>query len=638
MKHVFTAVVFLLMYFACVAQEPEPININFESISTAIENNETLGEAELDFSKEGAAIVINLPEGKDKTFAEEQRKKIHIFLESKKDVIKEFLFVAGKPVNMLQFILKSAGYEKAKEGDKIVLQTSDKKTVIIKIVNKKTAAEAESDKSATPVTDYWKYHKEAKELHRLLNLEAFKISADFCCDACKGCEDTIFKYNNRIVYDALSGLTYFAKYKFNAKKNESKDKVNKLCTPTEAERKEIEKAIVRNGNRIKLKAGDPVVFIVKNVNPAMYNTELSDSSFLVNIETNELLNSGLVRTFSGQGKKKDEEAVTQPDDYLTVKSVLIRLNAEMKELVANYELMSRTANNCIQQKKAAALIQIDSVLFKLTEIKGLSLNGLADLYLTSNEDKELSQSLKDLHHKLIGTNYTIAYRFPRVPEADQIHYFLSIIRKENAAHRYPDLLAKSKTPTQVAHVTGFFKVDVSSGLYYGALNDSKFSLRKDSTSTTPVVKGNRIVQEDVGKNEFGFASYVHLYYKFGAWVNAGLNIGAGVNFEDKPKPRYFAGASIMIGSNNRLCINGGAMWGKAETLSDQYPKEADGSYKWLPESETQLQTKSKLKCGWFLSVSYNLPFLKKGKGVESVKPPAPASGDEKEKEDGGDGT
>lgn len=178
----------------------------------------------------------------------------------------------------------------------------------------------------------------------------------------------------------------------------------------------------------------------------------------------------------------------------------------------------------------------------------------------------------------------------------------------------------SPVPHSVAdvYIVHHFRMDVSSGLYYGfKMQNDKFSLRADSTVGRNVANtadsilsvGNRIVTENTGKGEFGFASLIHFNYRAATDFNMGLHIGAGLSLNDKVKARYFGGLSFIFGEDNaRIALNVGYMGGNVETISDQYPKVSDGTYLRIPKTETTLITKTKFMSSPFVSVTYNLPF------------------------------
>ena len=199
---------------------------------------------------------------------------------------------------------------------------------------------------------------------------------------------------------------------------------------------------------------------------------------------------------------------------------------------------------------------------------------------------------------------------------------LSITAKENTPYTS---LVKDKTVD--AFIRNNFRIDVSTGLYYGfKMQNDKFSLRADSTvgrnmantADSTLSSGNRIIKENTGKGEFGFASFIHFYDRLGADFSIGAHIGAGLSLNDKVKPRYFGGISFLIGHDNtRIAINAGYMGGNVETISDQYPKAADGTYLRIPKTETTLITKTKFISSPFVSISYSLPFGSK-KSAEKV--------------------
>lgn len=201
---------------------------------------------------------------------------------------------------------------------------------------------------------------------------------------------------------------------------------------------------------------------------------------------------------------------------------------------------------------------------------------------------------------------------------------LAITKKTNSP--YPSLL-DSKFPTQTVYVKNYFKVDISSGLFYGFMKNHSYSIAADSsiikssTGADSTKKGNHIVSENVGSNELGFASFVHLYYKWGNDVNVSLTLGAGVNFVTTVQPRYFTGVSLLLGHDNRFCVNTGIEFGNQKLLSDQYVKDANGVYNVTPGTSS-IVYKTQFSHALFISLSYNLPFIK---SKTSVAAPATVS-------------
>jgi hypothetical protein len=88
------------------------------------------------------------------------------------------------------------------------------------------------------------------------------------------------------------------------------------------------------------------------------------------------------------------------------------------------------------------------------------------------------------------------------------------------------------------------------------------------------------------------------------WSNAGAVIGAG-----------------------RLCINGGVVWGNYEDLSNRCIKKGD-TYNTLKDTETSISYANRFKHAGFVSISYNLPFIKRtAEAKPNSSAPAPPTKD-----------
>jgi hypothetical protein len=480
--------------------------------------------------------------------------------------------------------------------------------------------------------DYWTH---VQDSIRIELKQLYLTDRDKCCDTCTGCESMALKAADRIIYDALTGITYFCAAQF---------KSADLCAGCvdSSKKNEYNCFKVDNKHVIKLRANDPYIFQVKNVNPELYDVELADTSFLFFNESNPMTEKMLLGKSEGidlhsrKGTSKDNN-----ETYLHVRAGLVLLDAEMAGLLENLNMYSRFLYNCVTQRKQQALKVIDNYIQQTLgqgRFGQISFRGFVDIFLdpVSKKDSSLNRRLKMHYLAFQLSKYELAYRFARAPEHDQINFTLKIERKLNAP--YPSLLTP-KQPTQVAYVRNFFKVDVSSGLYYTNFRNEQYSVRADSIKVTKpggAVEdsvGNKLVKENNGKGEIGFASYVHFYQKWGTTVNVGGVLGAGISFEENPQPRYFTGLSLMIGRSNRLCINGGLVWGNQHKLSDQYIKRTDGSFNWIPKGESEPKYIKKFQARGFISISYNLPFLKrKPTEVKAGPDNQPKKDDQKEEE------
>lgn len=540
--------------------------------------------------------------------------------------IDNFTMTFGYDADARELSIDDAGGTKFKvdQAPLMVLQDGNVIITINKAPIKRNNATGSNSDAAQKVP-YWRYLGKANTF----SLEDCKIVngkalLEKCCDDCANCDDDAFKGNNQVIYDAKSGLTYFVPANENINYVACNDKMSDGTTNRADYRVPFKKKIVVN-------AGEPLVYIVENVNPLIYNLELSDSAFLTNNQSTGLLESLLLQKSENaftsgtgiQGGDDSKQSQADAESYLKVKAGLLVVRAEMQKMLEYYRRCSPYLFNCIRVSKKMALNKINGFPKQLDEpFKSIEFLPVVDLVLNQEtEDSTLNHEIKALYSEFIMANYKIAYRYPQVPEQDMLNFKLSIIAKPNSP--YPSLLnVQMKHPTQTAYVKNFFKVDVSSGLYMGFMKDQTYTLRdtvavlrnfENTADSTARVK--RIIKQDDGKIEIGFASYLHLYYKVSTWFNPSLTLGAGISFDKTVRPRYFTGVSLLLGNNNRLCINGGIMWGNYEDISEQYVHK-NGVYDLVKYSET-INYATRFKHTGFISVSYNLPFLKRTSATEA---------------------
>ncbi|GAA4456962.1 hypothetical protein GCM10023092_23050 [Rurimicrobium arvi] len=510
-----------------------------------------------------------------------------------------------------------------------------KKNILVKskvTVDPGAATKKATDDNKPIQTPYWSYLKSTNWSFSLSDLRKFvpdcnccfspfsfynplycQISYNGCPSECQSCDDAAFDENNRVIYDAQSGLTYFVK-----RENATDYSTNKS------------KYIVDHKKNIKLSAGDPLILVIKNVNPALYDITLSDSVLLTNNQSNALLEALLLGRSesipSAPGVNKAEGgsmSETDMKDYLTVKAALLVVQAEMAQTLEFYHTSNLYLHNCIVERKKAALARIDASLHNIvgTSYDKYTFLQMVNLFLDqSTVDSNLNHQLKALYGEFLSADYVIAHRLGQMPEQDMLFLRLGIIAKKNCP--YPSLLSTtSSRPTQTIYIKNFFKVDVSTGLYYGFGKDENYALATRTSSVKSAAGGDstihRLYKENDGSSELGFMAFVHLYPKWGTTVNGSFTVGAGLSLTQTIRPRYFTGFSLLFGSNNRLCLTGGVMWGQFQQLGDQYEKTS-GVLNDLPVSETSVNYKTTFKGTGFFAISYNLAFLNRS-GNSDVK-------------------
>jgi len=134
--------------------------------------------------------------------------------------------------------------------------------------------------------------------------------------------------------------------------------------------------------------------------------------------------------------------------------------------------------------------------------------------------------------------------------------------------------------TENIRLSGGLKIDFSAGFVLTGLRDFSYILKDTSvkyqrdpnqTATTDT-SGNILIRENIGKRQVGVGILTHVYPRISSNYNLGLTIGLMSSTE--LDLRFMLGGSLMFsslfGSNNRVSLNGGVVWGKVKRLSNAY--------------------------------------------------------------------
>lgn len=462
------------------------------------------------------------------------------------------------------------------------------------------------------------YSALARKMNLKLDLADQYPNPGTCCtDDLNPCDNGTGKerYNkNKIIYNAQTNeLTY---YKMKGRGS------NKTTLKQEIDFEDI-----------TIRAGSPLSFEVRNINPDAFKVEITDTAIAYVIQTDSLLN--LLPGTGGFETESfvNEEPVSEADSS---RAKLLFAYINLKEFFLHLQ------NGCIYEfnknitRKTEVKKRVDDYIHKQFNTNGAA--GFAQTISlaldTANGtafDKELYVNLLGLYNKLPASYYRMIAQIPQVPkDKDKIVFTFNILARENTP--YMSLVNKKSVE---AYIVKNLRIDFSTGLYYAFnMNTGKYLTRADSivgrntanTTDSTFRTGNRIIHEGVDKGEFGIASFIHFYRRTTPSFSWGGHIGAGLNINDKVKPRFFGGLSFMLGRDNtRFVINTGVVGGNIEKLSDQYANTS-----WLlPADEKTLVTRIKFVAQPFVSISYNLPFRSKKKAAAEVKP---AEQEKKEKE------
>lgn len=360
----------------------------------------------------------------------------------------------------------------------------------------------------------------------------------------------------------------------------------------------------------------------------MYNVSITDSTINDHQELNSLV--GLLtagKALKGlTGNLAEVVAQSTGGDSCTVTvndSIGIAINDLTRDLVHFYarlqELSPYYDANCLRRLIMSARTAIDSELSG--KVGYMRIHGIYDLvfYLKANEDdfaKGLGTALEAAYNKVTKKHYGYFSKGTYVEDVDAIDFIFSITPKDNEA-----ALPIVREGSVRVYTKGGFKWDVSSGLYYAFnMRDEQFAIRGDSDVVAGVAsnfRGELYKEENIGKGEVGFSSFLHFYPRFLPGFNVSGNIGAGVSFEEKPRIRYFSGIGFLFGKSTRIGLNLGGIFGNINELSSQYQKNASGGFEPVSfaEAGTAPAYKKRFVAKWFVSLTYNLSFIKRKSSV-----------------------
>jgi hypothetical protein len=113
---------------------------------------------------------------------------------------------------------------------------------------------------------------------------------------------------------------------------------------------------------------------------------------------------------------------------------------------------------------------------------------------------------------------------------------------------------------------------VSAGIYTSTLHNLEYTSKPDATGGT-----YHLIPDNTGKIEIGVDALAYLGLK--SWTAKpeslnfnyfGINYGAGLSLESKPKPRVLLGLGYVYGGANRIVVSGGFIAGFVDRLSAAY--------------------------------------------------------------------
>lgn len=374
--------------------------------------------------------------------------------------------------------------------------------------------------------------------------------------------------------------------------------------------------------------GQELTFEVTNVNPFKYDITLTDEAISFNTEAPSFLTAAFTPkdgiNAAADGTKK------KVSDSLTLLEALENLDTALNSKLTEFRNAGDCFNPCTHITKAVGIIvkyfeanlgyknqgNLESFLTTL-------INQTFDPEKDSAKIKELNDIVKkyyDFRNSAVGT---FSYRIPQLKNVDQYLFKLNITPKEGVKAG-----ARVLNQDIAVDVLGGFKVDVTSGLFFTKLVDERYLLRGDSTvirtssgyaDSIIYNRRNKVIRENGSNWDFGVAAFFHFYPKITSRVNLSFTLGAGTSLSEKPKLRYLAGGTLLIGKTNRIGLTYGVAMGFAEQLSDRYndQKDAQGNI-YTSQADTKIDMKKYFKTSSFIALTYSIPLVKKKEEVKAA--------------------
>ena len=381
--------------------------------------------------------------------------------------------------------------------------------------------------------------------------------------------------------------------------------------------------------------GREYTFEVINVNPFRYDITIADEKVTFVTE----LPTGLVDAFTMPAGIKAAAAGT---DSAALAKALVGLGDQLNATVSALQNAGDCLNPCeivVKINEEIIAYFTDNFQYKASEqtLESFFIKKLNLSQEPTEKNKETLKKLNDIVRAYFAFRNTgsgtVRYHIPQTQNVDQYLFNLKIMPKEGVTTG-----ARVVNQDIRVDVLGGFRADASTGLFFTELIDDKYSLYPDSIEVDgDMVARTKVVKEKGNSSDFGIASLLHFYPRLTKSVSIGASLGAGVTLNEKPKLRYLAGATALLGRGNRIAITYGWAMGYIDKVSDKYTREAGNIYG--PASESTVSYKKIFHSKPFFSITYNIPLGKKTETANSGSSSggggnAKTGGDDKKEEEG----
>lgn len=279
----------------------------------------------------------------------------------------------------------------------------------------------------------------------------------------------------------------------------------------------------------------------------------------------------LISTFNANndkiGKPAEEPPAAGSQESLTEDSLLvllIMLRNDLNYYHSHFQYSSFTASKHEENLKYIKPIIVTKFGFETVDL-------VAEFRKLASDDRTKDPNAKTAIAQIILSlnqilNYkVIAFSTFKLKDRDNL-----IIKFKDDQNRI--------VKEEEIHISNGFKIDFSSGVFLTGLKDDNYVFKdttvkyrtfessSDTVGTLTDTNGNYILKEKTSPAKLNFGVMMHGYPRLSSNYNLGLTVGISTN--TNLDLNLLAGGSVMLGSERRIVLSGGWVWGKATRISN----------------------------------------------------------------------
>lgn len=386
-------------------------------------------------------------------------------------------------------------------------------------------------------------------------------------------------------------------------------------------------------------------FVLTNINTFKYKVKINSNPTTYNSVPPDLINKYLLaqapdsRTIPAPSKpdtsmkvmgyyinaspnldslKKDYlELSKSVDFYNLLKDLVISIHAPSDIIIIKKSYYKNYTHNTIKENKKDNIMvnedatEVFNIYTYYSDLKNNIINNakviLNDTAISTNDKQEIDsivintkkiesdsvyRKLANFYGEINKERFTVCLLIPR-PDADEIT--INIIAKIDPKLKITGDSIKISIPLLVR---GGIKIDFSPGIFCSNIVDKEYVNKPSYRNSTDSISGYNLVRNAKVQYSYGFAGYMHVYWRNAGYCNGGLSLGVGL--DQNAQVKIMPGFNLIIGRKQRFILNGGLAFGKMKDLS---PIQSESH---LYKTITNPIYSESYSFGWFGGISYNL--------------------------------